>query len=40
MLAPAVVTGTAIAHGTPGWILLAAMFLAAGAGTHRLATPR
>ncbi|WP_436530921.1 MFS transporter [Actinoplanes sp. HUAS TT8] len=40
MLAPAVVTGTAIAHGTPGWLVLAAMFLAAGAGTHRLARAR
>ncbi|GIE85995.1 MFS transporter [Actinoplanes regularis] len=40
MLAPAVVTGTAIAHGTTGWLLLATMFLAAGAGTHRLATLR
>ncbi|BCY12021.1 MFS transporter [Actinoplanes sp. L3-i22] len=38
MLAPAVVTGTAIAHGTAGWLALAALFLAAGLGTHRLAT--
>lgn len=37
MLAPAIVTGTAIAHGTPGWLALAALFLAAGIGTHRLA---
>ncbi|GAA2848236.1 membrane protein [Actinoplanes cyaneus] len=40
MLAPVVVTSTAIAHGTAGWLTLAALFLAAGAGTHRLATPR
>jgi hypothetical protein len=37
MLAPAVVTGTALAHGTPGWLALAALFLAAGLGTHHLA---
>jgi MFS family permease len=40
MLGPAVVTSTAIDHGTAGWLLLAALFLAAGAGTHRLATLR
>lgn len=40
MLAPAVVTSTAIAHGTPGWLLLAAVFLAAGAGTYGLASHR
>jgi hypothetical protein len=33
MLAPAVVTGTAVAHGTPGWLALGALFLAAAAGT-------
>ncbi|AEV85517.1 MFS transporter [Actinoplanes sp. SE50] len=37
MLAPLVVTGTGIAHGAPGWLLLAAMFLTAGVGTDRLA---
>lgn len=37
MLAPVAVTSTAIAHGTVGWLVLAAMFLGAGAGTHRLA---
>jgi hypothetical protein len=40
MLAPVVVTSTAIAHGTAGWLALATLFLAAGAGTHRLATRR
>jgi hypothetical protein len=33
MLAPVVVTSTAIDHATPGWLVLAAMFLAAGTGT-------
>ncbi|WP_232343875.1 MFS transporter, partial [Actinoplanes awajinensis] len=37
MLAPAVVTGTAVSHGTPGWLLLAALFLTAGTATHHLA---
>lgn len=38
MLAPAVVTTTAIDHSTPGWAGLAAMFLLAGAGTLVCAT--
>jgi MFS family permease len=33
MLAPAVVTTTAVTHGTPGWLGLGALFLAAAAGT-------
>ncbi|WP_328471651.1 MFS transporter [Actinoplanes sp. NBC_00393] len=33
-LAPAVVTATAIGHGTAGWLLLGGIFLAAGTGTH------
>ena len=33
MLAPAVVTATAVAHGTAGWLVLGALFLAAAAGT-------
>jgi predicted MFS family arabinose efflux permease len=37
MLAPAVVTSTAVDHGLPGWILLAALFLAAGTGTLLIA---
>ncbi|BCJ39897.1 MFS transporter [Actinoplanes ianthinogenes] len=37
MLAPVVVTLTAIAHGTSGWLLLAGMFLTAGVATDRLA---
>ncbi len=37
MLAPAVVTVTAISHGTPGWILLAVAFLAAGTTTAAIA---
>lgn len=32
MISPVLVTSTAIDHGTPGWVLLAAVFLAAGAG--------
>jgi Major Facilitator Superfamily len=36
MLAPALVTATAIAHGPLGWAALAAMFLAAGTATHLL----
>jgi MFS family permease len=41
-LAPATVTGTAIAHGTAGWILLGVLFLAAGTATATIvsrATP-
>jgi hypothetical protein len=34
MLAPAVVTATAISHGPPGWLLLGGLFVAAGAGTR------
>jgi hypothetical protein len=37
MLAPTVVTVTAISHGTPGWALLAVLFLAAGLTTARIA---
>ena len=37
MLAPTVVTVTAISHGTPGWVLLAVLFLAAGATTAVIA---
>ncbi|HWM05641.1 MAG TPA: MFS transporter [Actinophytocola sp.] len=37
MLAPAVVTVTAISHGTPGWILLGVAFLAAGVTTAVIA---
>jgi len=37
MLAPAVVTLTAISHGTAGWAVLAGVFLAAGAATAVLA---
>jgi hypothetical protein len=37
MLAPLVVTATAIEHGTLGWSLLAALFLAAGVGTLAIA---
>jgi MFS family permease len=37
MLAPLVVTATAIDHGTAGWAFLAALFLAAGAGTLAVA---
>ncbi len=36
MLAPLVVTATAIDHGPAGWAVLAALFLAAGAGTLAL----
>jgi MFS family permease len=36
-LAPAVVTSTAINHGTSGWLLLGGLFLAAGAGTFLVA---
>ncbi len=32
MASPAVVTATAVDHGMPGWILLAALFAAAGSG--------
>ncbi|WP_454856184.1 MFS transporter [Promicromonospora soli] len=32
MVAPALVTATAIEHGTPGWLGLAALFVAAGTG--------
>jgi dipeptide/tripeptide permease len=39
-LSPAVVTTTAISHGTPGWLLLGAVFLAAGAGTALTVRPR
>jgi len=34
MLAPAVVTATAISHGLPGWLLLGGLFVTAGAGTR------
>ncbi|KAA1423085.1 MFS transporter [Mumia zhuanghuii] len=37
MVAPALVTATAIQHGTPGWIALAAMFVAAGTGAALVA---
>jgi MFS family permease len=37
MLAPAVVTLTAIDHGTPGWLTLAALFMLAGVATAALA---
>ncbi|HET9421245.1 MAG TPA: MFS transporter [Nocardioides sp.] len=37
MLAPTVVTVTAISHGTPGWVLLAVLFLAAGTTTAVIA---
>jgi hypothetical protein len=37
-LAPATVTATAIAHGTAGWIVLGALFLAAGAATAAIAS--
>jgi len=37
MLAPLVVTATAIDHGTVGWTVLAALFLGAGAGTLAIA---
>ncbi|HEY0530558.1 MAG TPA: MFS transporter [Actinoplanes sp.] len=37
-LAPATVTATAITHGTPGWIVLGALFLAAGAATAGIAS--
>ena len=37
MLAPAMVTSTAIDHGGPGWAVLAVTFLIAGAGTAVLA---
>jgi hypothetical protein len=37
MLAPIVVTTTAIDHGPPGWLLLAALFLAAGTATWLIA---
>jgi hypothetical protein len=33
MPAPVVVTTTAVDHGGPGWLVLAALFLAAGSGT-------
>jgi hypothetical protein len=39
MLAPVVVTTTAIDHGGPGWLALAALFLAAGAGTRLVTGP-
>ncbi|CAI9409967.1 MFS transporter [Nocardioides sp. T2.26MG-1] len=37
MLAPLVVTATAVDHGMPGWVLLAAVFAAAGTGVGALA---
>jgi MFS family permease len=37
MLAPTVVTATAISHGTVGWLVLAGVFLAAGAATAVIA---
>ncbi|WP_432935581.1 MFS transporter [Kribbella sp. CA-253562] len=37
MLAPAVVTTTAIDHGTPGWIALGVLFAATGAATAAVA---
>lgn len=37
MLAPALVTVTAISHGTAGWAVLAGMFLLAGTGTALVA---
>ena len=37
MLAPVMVTTTAIDHGGPGWLVLAALFLAAGVGTLLIA---
>jgi hypothetical protein len=37
MLAPSVVTLTAISHGTAGWLVLAGLFLAAGVGTAVIA---
>lgn len=37
MLAPLVVTATAIEHGRAGWVVLAVLFLAAGLGTRELA---
>ncbi|GLH98539.1 MFS transporter [Phytohabitans aurantiacus] len=37
MLAPLVVTATAIEHGRVGWVVLAALFLAAGLSTRELA---
>jgi MFS family permease len=36
-LAPATVTATALSHGTAGWVLLSALFLAAGAATAAIA---
>jgi hypothetical protein len=36
MLAPLVVTATAIEHGRAGWVVLAALFLAAGLSTREL----
>jgi hypothetical protein len=33
MMAPLVVTATAVSHGTAGWALLAAMFVAGGLAT-------
>ncbi|WP_158554082.1 hypothetical protein [Micromonospora deserti] len=36
MLAPLVVTATAIEHGRAGWVVLAALFLAAGLSTRAL----
>ncbi|MEV6303331.1 MFS transporter [Actinoplanes sp. NPDC051861] len=37
-LAPALTTATAITHGTPGWVVLGALFVSAGAATHHIAT--
>ncbi|GAB2466924.1 MFS transporter [Xylanimonas ulmi] len=37
MVSPALVTATAIDHGAPGWALLAALFLAGGAGAAAVA---
>jgi MFS family permease len=37
MLAPLVVTATAVDHGLPGWVLLAAVFAAAGAAVGAVA---
>lgn len=38
MVAPALVTATAVDHGLPGWALLAALFAAAGVAVAALAT--
>ncbi|WP_370618154.1 MFS transporter [Mumia qirimensis] len=37
MVAPALVTATAIEHGTPGWLALAALFVVAGTGAAAVA---